>query len=158
AGCWVGLKLVTDVVESSSTVELAASRVNPVLPPAPDESVSIRAADPALHQEARLYERKLPMALAYARANRLDRIVIQPEQPRLGIITAGKAYADTRHALQELGLDDVAAAAAGVRLLKLGMVWPLEPEVVREFAQGLDTILVVEEKRALIEDQLKALL
>ncbi|MGE4335107.1 MAG: indolepyruvate ferredoxin oxidoreductase family protein [Pigmentiphaga sp.] len=157
AGCWVGLKLVTDVVESSCTVELGATRTRVNPPEAPD-SVSIRAVDPPLNQEARLYQQKLPLALAYARANGLDRIVIRPDSPRLGIITAGKAYADTRHALQELGLDDGAAAGAGIRLLKLGMVWPLEPEIVREFADGLDTILVIEEKRALIEDQLKALL
>ncbi|MCK9509653.1 MAG: indolepyruvate ferredoxin oxidoreductase family protein [Pigmentiphaga sp.] len=157
-GCWVGLKLVTDVVESACTVELGAVRTGVNLPEEPAEGVSIRAVDPPLNQEARLYQQKLPMALAYARANGLDRIVIQPERPRLGIITAGKAYADTRQALHELGLDDAAAAAAGVRLLKLGMVWPLEPEIVREFAEGLETILVIEEKRALIEDQLKALL
>lgn len=162
AGCWVGLKLVTDVVESSSTVDLDPARPTIVAPEhvLPTDGLGIRAADPPLLQEARLYQHKLPAVLAYARANHLNQLVIQPAagNARLGIITAGKAYADTRQALVELGLGTEAAAAHGVRLLKLGLVWPLEPEIIRDFVDGLDTILVVEEKRALIEDQLKALL
>ncbi len=160
AGCWVGLKLVTDVVESAATVALDPQRPAIATPPLhlPADGLSIRAADPPLNQESRLLQHKLPAALAYARANGINRITNEPSEPRLGIITAGKAWSDTRQALHELGLDDAAAAAAGIRVLKLGMVWPLEPEIVTEFVQGLDTILVVEEKRPLIEDQLKAML
>lgn len=160
AGCWVGLKLVTDVVESAATVAINPQRPQIVTPALslPADGLSIRAADPPLNQEARLLQHKLPAALAYARANGLNHITHQTREPRLGIITAGKAWSDTCQALQELGLDRDAAQKAGIRVLKLGMVWPLEPEIIREFIEDIDTILVVEEKRPLIEDQLKALL
>ena len=88
---------------------------------------------------------------AFARANRLDRTVIAAPQARLGIITTGKAYLDVLQALEELGLDE--AGSGQVAVYKVGMSWPLEPEGVRAFALGLDDILVVEEKRAFVEDQ-----
>src|SRR5690606_3742298 len=110
------------------------------------------------NQEARLYEHKLYAALAYARSNDINRIVIDTKQPRLGIIAAGKGYADTRQSMLELGLDEQQAAARGIRLLKIGMVWPLDPDILNRFVEGLDTILVVEEKRPVLEDQLKAIL
>jgi indolepyruvate ferredoxin oxidoreductase len=106
-------------------------------------------------QEYRMHEYKVYAALAYARANRLDRIVWDSPRARLGILTAGKSYADVRQALDDLGIDERAAAEIGIRLYKVGMTWPLEAEGVRRFAQGLEEILVVEEKRHLMEYQLK---
>lgn len=160
SGCWVALKLVTDVVESTATVDVALDRLQPVLPPVPaiPGGVSIRITDMPLAQEVRLYQAKLPLAVAYARANGLNRVVLDVPNARLGIVAAGKAFADTLQALQELGLDEAACQQAGIRLLKVGLVFPLDPEAVTRFAEGLDTVLVIEEKRGLIESQMKTAL
>jgi indolepyruvate ferredoxin oxidoreductase len=160
SGCWVALKVVTDVVETSATVHVAPDRPASVLPPEPavPGGLSIRPHDMPLEKEERLHAHKLQAAVAYARVNRLDRVVLDGPAARLGIVCAGKAYADVRQALLELGLGDDAAARAGVRLLKVALVWPLDPALVLRFAEGLETILVVEEKRPLLEDQLKAIL
>lgn len=161
SGCWVALKLVTDVVETTSRVELDAQRLTidrPPLPTEPTGGLHIRTNEPPLDMEARLYEHKIPAALAYARANRINRILLQPTQPRLGIISAGKSWGDVRSALSTLNLDDAAAEAAGLRLLKLGMTWPVDPQIIADFTHGLDKVLVVEEKRPFIEEQVKAIL
>lgn len=161
AGCWVGIKLVTDVVEGSSVVEIGPASPLIVLPPYPGggtPDVHIKRFEPALLQEARLYNKRIPLALTYARANALNRIVIEAPQARIGIVTAGKSYADTSEALAQLGLADTSRNEQGVRLLKIGMVWPLDPEIVTRFAKNLDTIIVIEEKRPLLEEQLKAIL
>ena len=162
SGCWVGFKAVADTVESSASVDVAPDRVRIVLPEdfiLPSGGLNIRWPDDRLQQEARLLNYKLYAALAYCRANQLNRIVIDTPASgtpaRLGIITTGKSYLDVRQALDDLGIDDQLAAELGIRLYKVGMVWPLEPEGVRQFAQGLEEILVVEEKRQLIEYQLK---
>ncbi len=158
SGCWVAFKALADTVETSASVSIDPAAVNPIFPPnfkLPPDGLNIRWPDPPLVQEARLLNHKLYAALAYCRANRLDRVVIDSPAPRLGIITAGKSYLDVRQALDELGIDDALAAEIGIRLYKVGMVWPLEPEGVRQFAEGLEEILVVEEKRQLLEYQLK---
>jgi indolepyruvate ferredoxin oxidoreductase len=161
SGCWVSLKLVTDVVETTSVVEVGMSRLRIETPPLPTDApggLHIRANEPPLAMEARLYEHKLPAALAYARANGLNRMVLQPARPRLGIVSAGKSWGDVRGALAVLGLDDAKAQEAGIRLLKLGMTYPLDPEILAEFVQGLETVLVVEEKRSFVEEQVKDIL
>ena len=158
SGCWVAFKALADTVETSASVRVDTAAVDIVYPadfPLPPDGLNIRWPDPPLQQEARLLNHKLYAALAYCRANRLNRIVIDSPAPRLGILTAGKSYLDVRQALDELGIDDALAAAIGIRLYKVGMVWPLEPEGVRHFAEGLEEILVVEEKRQLLEYQLK---
>jgi indolepyruvate ferredoxin oxidoreductase len=158
SGCWVALKLSADVAESSGTVEIDPARVAPRLPesfPLPPDGVSLRWPDPPLAQERRMQEYKVYAALAYARANALDRTVIDSPRARFGILTCGKAYRDVLQALEDLGIDEVEAARAGIRLYKAGLVWPLEAEGVRRFAEGLEEILVVEEKRQLLEYQLK---
>ena len=98
---------------------------------------------------------KIYAALAYCRVNQLNRIVIDSPNPRLGIITSGKSYLDVRQALDDLGIDEADAAEIGIRVFKVAMPWPLEPEGVRQFAEGLEEILVVEEKRQIVEYQLK---
>jgi len=158
SGCWVAFKCVTDVVESSASVYVDPDRVQVALPTdvaLPADGLNIRWPDPFLVQEERLLHHKLYAALAYCRANNLNRIVIDSPRPRLGIITSGKAYMDVRQALEDLGIDDRLAAEIGIRLFKVGMTWPLESEGVRRFAQGLEEILVVEEKRQFLEYQLK---
>jgi len=158
SGCWIGFKCVTDVIESGASVDIDPQRVQVVLPEdfaLPPGGLNIRWPDGILEQEARLLDYKVYAALAYARANRLDRLVWESPAARLGIITTGKAYGDTMQALADLGIDERVARETGIRLYKVAMPWPLEPQGARKFAEGLEEILVVEEKRQLIEYQIK---
>ena len=157
-GLWVSMKCVTDIVESGASVEMDPDLVQIQLPDdfaLPPGGLNIRWPDAVLEQEARMNHFKWYAALAYARANRLNRIIWQSPRAKIGIITAGKAYLDTRQALTDLGIDESIAVDLGIRLYKIGMTWPLEAEGVRDFAQGLEEILVVEEKRQILEYQLK---
>ncbi len=161
AGVWVGFKAVAEAVEGSATVDVDPGRVRIVEPSdfeMPAGGLSIRWPDPPLDQERRLHGPKMDAVRAFARANGLDRVVIDSPAARLGIATAGKAYLDVRQALEDLRIDDDEARRLGLRLYKIGMSWPLEPEGALSFARGLTEILVVEEKRAFIEDQLVKLL
>ncbi|MBE7422161.1 MAG: indolepyruvate ferredoxin oxidoreductase family protein [Zoogloeaceae bacterium] len=161
SGCWVAMKTTSDTVESSATVEVDPQRVQIRLPEdfvLPPDGVNIRWPDPQLVQEHRMQESKVYAALAYARANRLNYLVYDSPRPRLGIIACGKAWLDVRQALDDLGIDANVAADIGLRLYKVGMPWPLEADGVRRFAEGLEEILVVEEKRQIIEYQLKEML
>ena len=158
SGCWVGFKCVADTVESSSSVDIDPSRLKIVMPddfPFPPDGVSIRWPDGFLDTEARMQDYKIYAALHYCRVNQLNRIVIDSPKPRLGIATSGKSYQDVRQALEDLGITETDAAEMGLRVFKIAMPWPLEPEGVRQFAEGLDEILVVEEKRQIVEYQLK---
>lgn len=158
SGCWVAFKALADTVETSASVDVDPHRVKIVIPDdfaLPDDGLNLRWPDPPLVQEKRLLQYKLYAALAYCRANGLNQVVIDAPQARLGIITSGKSYLDVRQAFDDLGIDDNLAAEIGIRLYKVAMVWPLEADGVRHFAAGLDEILVVEEKRQLIEYQLK---
>jgi indolepyruvate ferredoxin oxidoreductase len=155
------MKTTSDTVESSATVEVDPQRVQIRLPEdfvLPPDGVNIRWPDPQLVQEHRMQESKVYAALAYARANKLNYLVYDSPRPRLGIIACGKAYLDVRQALDDLGIDANVAADIGLRLYKVGMPWPLEADGVRHFAEGLEEILVVEEKRQIIEYQLKEML
>ena len=158
AGVWAGMKTIQEIVESSATAVIDPERVQIRIPTdfqMPPGGVHIRWPDAALEQEARLFDFKWYAALAYIRANRLNYNVIETANDRFGIIASGKAYNDTRQALLDLGLDDDTCRRLGIRLHKVGVVWPLEAQGTREFAQGLREILVVEEKRQVIEYQLK---
>ena len=158
SGLWVAMKCVTDVVESTSSVEIDPDRVQVQIPTdfqVPAEGLNIRWPDSPLAQEARLLDHKLYAALAYIRANKLNRIVLDSDKPRFGIMAAGKAYLDVRQALRDLGLDDDTCKGLGIRLFKVGCVWPLDAQDAREFATGLEEILVVEEKRQILEYALK---
>jgi indolepyruvate ferredoxin oxidoreductase len=158
SGCWVAFKCVTDVIESGAVVELDPQRVKTLTPPdfaMPAGGLNIRWPDGFLEQEARLLDYKVYAALAYCRANKLDRIVWDSPRARLGIITTGKSFGDTLQALADLGIDEGVAREAGIRLYKVAMSWPLEPQGARKFAEGLEEILVVEEKRQVIEYQIK---
>ncbi|GKQ57648.1 indolepyruvate ferredoxin oxidoreductase family protein [Sphaerotilus sulfidivorans] len=158
AGVWSGMKTIQEVVESSSSVSVDPDRVDILLPEdfqMPPGGLHIRWPDAPLEQEARLMDHKWYAALAYIRANRLNHNVVEGPNDRFGLIASGKAYNDLRQALHDLGLDDDTCRALGVRVHKVGVVWPLEASITRRFAQGLQEILVVEEKRQMIEYQLK---
>jgi indolepyruvate ferredoxin oxidoreductase len=161
SGCWVGFKAIAETVESSASVQVDPARLSLAVPvdfEMPPGGLNIRWPDPPLEAEQRLHVFKMAAVGAFARANRIDRLEIDPRAPRLGIITTGKAYLDVRQALSDLGLDDKTAAALGIRLYKVGLTWPLEADGARRFAEGLAEILVVEEKRGFIEDQLVRIL
>jgi indolepyruvate ferredoxin oxidoreductase len=158
SGLWCGFKVVTDVVEASASVIVDPDRVQIKLPEdfvLPADGLNIRWPDSPLEQEARLMDYKFYAALAYVRANRLNHTVWDSPHARFGIMASGKAYLDTRQALMDLGLGEAECARFGIRLFKVGVVWPLDAYHVREFATGLQEILVVEEKRQMIEYQLK---
>jgi len=158
AGLWSGMKTIQEVVESAASVQVDPDRVQILLPQdfaLPPGGLHIRWPDAPLEQEARLMDHKWYAALAYVRANRLNHDVLRGPADRFGLIASGKAYNDMRQALADLGLDDEHCRRLGIRVHKVNVVWPLEATLAREFAQGLQEILVVEEKRQLIEYQLK---
>jgi indolepyruvate ferredoxin oxidoreductase len=157
AGIWVGFKALAQTVESSASVDADPHRVTIVTPQdfaMPPDGLNIRWPDTPMAAEARLHGPKMSAVAAFARANSIDRMVFDPPHARLGIMTTGKAYLDLRQALSDLGLDGRAAEALGIRVYKVGLTWPLEAEGARRFAEGLTDVLVVEEKRGFIEDQL----
>ncbi|MBI3375824.1 MAG: indolepyruvate ferredoxin oxidoreductase family protein [Betaproteobacteria bacterium] len=158
SGSWVGFKALDETVESSASVHVDPQRIEVKLPGdfvLPDGGLGIRLPDQPLQMERRIHDQRLPAIEAYARANGLNRIVIDSPRARLGIAAAGKSYLDVRQALEHLGIDERGAAEIGLRVCKVGLSWPLEPQGLRQFAQGLEEILVVEEKRPLIEGQIK---
>lgn len=158
SGLWIGFKTLSDNAESTSIVDIASERTAIVLPQdfeIPEDGLNLRWPDDRFVQERRLHELKIPATLAFCRANALNQAVISGPKRRFGIVAAGKAYLDVRQALDDLGIDERTAQELGISVYKVGMVWPLEPEGVMAFARGLDEVLVVEEKRGIIEDQLK---
>ena len=157
AGVWAGMKTIQEIVESSATVDVSPDRVQILIPDfvMPPGGLHIRWPDQPLEQEARLFDFKWYAALAYIRANHLNHNVIEGPNDQYGIMASGKAYNDTRQALLDLGLDTATCQRVGIRVHKVSVVWPLEAQTTREFAQGLKEILVVEEKRQIIEYQLK---
>ena len=158
SGTWAALKCVHDTVEASACVELDPDRIHVRIPAdyqPPAGGLHIRWPDTPQQQEKRLHEHKLEAARAFCRANRLDRIILDSDQPGLGIMTTGKSYLDVCQALEDLDIDAAAAGRLGLRLYKVAMPFPLEPQGAAAFARGLDQVIVVEEKRALLETQLK---
>jgi indolepyruvate ferredoxin oxidoreductase len=162
SGLWSGMKTIQEIVESGATVDVSPDRVKIITPDdfqMPAGGLHIRWPDPPLDQEARMMDYKWYAALAYVRANKLNHNVIEGpnggKDDRFGIIASGKAYNDTRQALHDLGLDDATCRRLGIRLHKVNVVWPLEATITRDFATGLKEILVIEEKRQIIEYQIK---
>ena len=158
-GTWVAFKCVKENIESTASVDGSIDRVKIVTPddfPMPPGGLNIRPQDGVLDQEARLQDFKRDAMLAFVRANNLNRIVLSGgRQPKVGVITVGKSYLDVRQALDELGLDEVKASDMGLRLYKVACPWPLSQRELVEFARGLDLVIVVEEKRSLIEVQVR---
>lgn len=161
SGCWSALKLVSETVDSSATIDVDLHRPGFVLPAdfeIPPGGLSIRWPDTPQEQERRLHNFKIPAAIAFARANGLDRVTLGQRKGRLGIVTTGKSYLDVLQALEELAISRERALELGLSIYKVGMVWPLEPEGIKAFAAGKDEILIVEEKKPLIESQIKDIL
>lgn len=159
SGLWVGLKIVTNVADGTAHVQTAADRIQPVLPKQSDarHQPHARLAQPALAELERSRERtRMSAALAYARANHLNRLEQVGTRSTVGIIAAGKTGLDVRQALTMLGMDG--DDRVGVRLLRLAMIHPLVPEEIIDFADGLDEIVVVEEKRPFVESAVKQIL
>ncbi len=158
-GAWVALKTMHDTAESTAVIDGSLDRVKVVIPTdfnMPEGGLNIRLQDSVLGQEARLNDFKRDAMLAFLRANKLNRMVTSGgRNPKLGVITTGKGYLDVREAFDELGLDEVKCNDLGLRLFKIACVWPLDRRELMEFAQGLDLIIVVEEKQALIETQIR---
>jgi len=161
SGCWAAMKCVADVVESTATAAVDPDAMQPVTPTdftLPETGVHFRWPDTPLEQEQRLIDVKLKAVDAFHRANGLDRQTHRSSKRRLGIVTAGKAWLDVCQAFDMLGLDEAALDRIGISVFKLAMVWPIEPTAVRAFCEGHDEILVIEEKRGLIEEQLARIL
>ncbi len=166
SGLWTGFKFVTDVADSAGVAWVGHDRVQPVLPEVLYDGQPLKpvfrpneAGPPLIEAERRIANGQLEIARRYAALNGLNRIVVQPKAPRIGIVTWGKTYFDVRQALSDLGLhSDEALAEAGVGILKMGLIYPVEPDIVREFARGMPELLVVEDKRPFLELFLKEIL
>ncbi|MEE8060097.1 MAG: indolepyruvate ferredoxin oxidoreductase family protein [Pseudomonadales bacterium] len=159
SGCWVGMKAVTECMDSSATVDIDPHRMHITTPAylaLTENEVHIRWPDSGIDQERRLLEHKLAAAKRFCAANDLNRICIDSKETQLTIVTSGKAYLDTREALLLLGLDERKAVRAGLRLIKIGMTWPLEIDSIKAGLSGVRKVLVIEEKLGIIEEQLKA--
>ena len=157
-GRWIGFKTIAETVESSASVNVNPHQLDIILPgdfELPPGGLNIRWPDPPLDQEMRLHQYAVKAAQAFARANHIDKVVIDSPKARLGIVTTGKSYLDVLQALEYLGIDRKVAEDIGIRVYKVGMTWPLEPLGIREFARGLEDIIVVEEKRSFVERQMK---
>ncbi|HEX4410841.1 MAG TPA: indolepyruvate ferredoxin oxidoreductase family protein [Xanthobacteraceae bacterium] len=158
-GAWTALKTMHETIESTAAIDASLDRVKIVIPEdfrMPEGGLNIRLQDAVLAQEARLHDYKRDAMLAFVRANKLNRIITSGgRDPKIGIITTGKSYLDVRQALDELGIDEIKCNALGIRLFKIGCPWPISRQDLAEFASGLDLIIVVEEKRSLIEVQVR---
>ena len=158
SGLWIGFKVLSETVDSSASVHVDPHRVEIHTPTdfvLPADGVHIRWPDDWLGQERRAVTVKQPAALAYWRANRLDKLMMGRPDARFGIVTVGKSYLDVRQALEELGIDDKEAERLGLAIYKVALVWPLETQGAIAFCEGKREILVIEEKRPIIEQQLK---
>ncbi len=159
SGTWTALKCMHETVESTGVVDASLDRVNIATPAdfrMPEGGLNIRLPDTFLGQEARLHDFKRDAMLAFVRANKLNKIITSGGRaPKIGVITTGKAYLDVRQAFDELGIDEVKCNELGLRLFKIACVWPIGRQELADFAQGLDLIIVVEEKRSLIEVQVR---
>ncbi len=160
-GLWTGFIALADTMDSGMTIDVSLNRHRFVLPQTfviPSGGLGIRTKDQPLEKERRLRHHKLPAALAWAKANQIDRTVITAPYPRLGIVCQGQAYRDVIEAFSAMGISLEQAAHLGVCLYKVGMPWPLEPSGLRRFATGLETLMVIEHRRALVEPQARAVL
>ncbi|MFZ1812847.1 MAG: indolepyruvate ferredoxin oxidoreductase family protein [Rhizobiaceae bacterium] len=158
SGLWVGYKVISDTIETTGVVDLESEKRQLVIPTdfeLPKGGLNIRWPDDRFAQDERLQEHKAYAAIAFAHANGVDQLVIDSAKPRFGIVASGKAYENVREALRQLEIDERTADRIGLRLYKVRMPWPLEPEGIRHFSEGLEEVLVIEERREVIEHQIK---
>ncbi|WMT71810.1 indolepyruvate ferredoxin oxidoreductase family protein [Bradyrhizobium sp. Ash2021] len=158
SGCWVGMKVITETVETTAEIDLTDEMTPFIIPTdfeMPPDGLNLRWPDDRYAQDRRLQDYKGFAAIAFARANKVNRVTMDSPNARFGIMASGKSYEDIRQALRELGVTPEIAAKIGLRLYKIGMPWPLEPEGVRQFAVGLEEIFIIEERREIVENQVK---
>jgi len=161
SGCWVGLKCVKDTADASAAIDVELNRVVPELPTdvqTPSGGLNLRLPDTPQEQEYRLHNYKVDAVRAFVRANGLDRVTLGKPGARIGVVTHGKSYLDLLQAIDDLDITEADVEAMGVAIYKVACTWPLEPQGIREFADGLDLLMVVEEKRSLLESQIKDIL
>ncbi|MDC0167932.1 indolepyruvate ferredoxin oxidoreductase family protein [bacterium] len=161
SGCWIGIKCVHDNVSSGATVDLDENRFlikNVSKEFYPEDGLNIRLNDTAQAKEHRLHYNKIKFVKEFCKVNELNQIIYDSSNSKVGIVSTGKSYLDTKLALEKIGIDKISAEEIGVRLLKIAMPWPLEESIVHKFSEGLEKIIVVEEKRSLIETQIKEIL
>jgi indolepyruvate ferredoxin oxidoreductase len=161
SGCWVGIKCVKDTADASAAIDVELNRVVPKLPTdvqMPAGGLNLRLPDTPQEQEYRLHNYKLDAVRAFVRANGLDRVTLGKPGARIGVVTHGKSYLDLLQAIDDLDITEADVEAMGVAIYKVACTWPLEPQGIREFADGLDLLMVVEEKRSLLESQIKDIL
>ncbi len=161
SGCWVSLKVTVETIEIAGTVDVGQDRIRIHIPEdynLPPEGLGIRWPDPPMSAEQRLHGPKMEAVQAFARANTVDRMIFNSPNAKIGIVTAGKAYQDLRQSLSDLGIGPDEAEALGLRVYKLGMIWPIERQQALNFLDGLDEVIVIEEKRGFIEEQIAHLL
>lgn len=157
-GTWTGYKVTSDTIETTGVIDLSAEQRKFIIPDdfeLPEGGLNIRWPDDRFLQDQRLIDHKINAVLAFARVNQVDQHILAPKKARFGIAASGKAYENVREALRLLGIDAKTTNKIGVRLYKVRMPWPLEPVGIKQFAQGLDEVLVIEERREIIEDQIK---
>ncbi|MBW8309469.1 MAG: indolepyruvate ferredoxin oxidoreductase family protein [Candidatus Paracaedibacteraceae bacterium] len=161
AGVWVGFKMLSDTVDTAASVAVDLNRFQVKLPEdfvLPVGGLSLRWPDAPVDLERRMHEHKMKAIPAFVRANSLDQIIWNHKKARIGLIAVGKGYIELRQALSDLGIDEKAAEKLGINLYKVVVSWPLEAEGIRTFCRGLEHVVVIEEKRPLIEGQLKEIL
>ncbi|WP_163932137.1 indolepyruvate ferredoxin oxidoreductase family protein [Paraferrimonas sp. SM1919] len=158
SGCWVAMITLSENMDSAATINVDPERLSIEQPQdfeMPSDGVNIRLGDTPLAQEERQWRYKRYAALAFCRHNKLNKVLWDNPNAKLGIISAGKAHLDLMQALDELGIDEAKAKQLGIKIYKVAMTYPLDVLNIREFARGLDYLFVVEEKRSLMEVQLK---
>jgi indolepyruvate ferredoxin oxidoreductase len=158
SGAWTSMIALADTMDSGATISVTRDRLNIVTPHDfvfPADGVHIRAKDIPIEKERRHRHFKLPAALAFARANGLDKVTLQPQYPKLGLVVVGPAYREVLEAFAAMGISLEQAADLGVGIFKVAMPWPLEPEGIRAFCKQYPNVLVIEHKRNVVERQLK---
>ena len=157
SGAYIGLKCITDTLDLTAEIDLPNAHVKFVLPSdyeLPPGGLNLKPNIVPLMEEDTLVNKRLPAATAFARANGVDRVIFDGERRTLSIVAAGKAYLDVRQAMHDLGLDETTCRRLGIRLYKPGLIWPMDKERLTAFAQGSQAVLVAEEKRPVMEDQI----
>ena len=157
SGCWIGIKCVHDNVSSGATVDLNENRFS-VIDINSEDDLNIRLYDTPQAKEHRLHYYKIKFVKEFCKINKLNKIEYNFPNSKIGIVTTGKSYLDTKLALEKIGIDKKLAKQIGIKFLKIAMPWPLEDNIIQEFSQGLEKIIVIEEKRSLIETQIKEIL
>ena len=159
-GSWIALKIVPEVADGTQTIDADDENISVVNPEVtqPQDGLNIRWPDTLLEQEHRQHRYRLAAVQQYVRVNGLDRCMLKGDRTRIGLISSGKSWRDVKEALQLLGIDDQKAESLGLAYYQLAMIWPIEPESLRAFADNLDLLIIVEEKGPFVATQVRNVL